>query len=269
MSDNNTQLNTRSKTKRIRRCYDLADFVVIKKKDKKTQKLSFKKLTKKKEPKRGKVRRKKKTTLKKRILKAREDKKLKLEHVINEIEKLEINDESKADHESKIEPSYQNEPEEKNLIKHSTNFREYCDHFLTPKIKELSITVIKDLFRFQENKFQQNPIKAKANRRYVVGFKEVKKFLVVEKLKLIFIAPDLERNVEVDKLVDEIKSLAIQHKSFYLFALPRRKLGYLLLKKVPVSIIGIFDYQGTTENVTELMKLVEIERLNYKSGKIP
>lgn len=255
MSDNNTQLDARRKSRRLRKSFSLADFVVIKKKDKKTNKISFKKLTKIREPKRGKVRRKKKTTLKKRILKARENKKLHIEHVIEEIEKLEI----------KEEPIKENELV---VIKHSTNFREYCDHFLTQEIKQLSMIVIKDLFRFQENKFQQNPIKAKANRRYVLGFKEVKKFLVVgNQLKLIIIAPDLEKNVEVDSLVEEIKELAIQHKSFYLFALPRRKIGYLLLKKVPVSILGIFDYQGTTENVTKLVKLVEIERLNYKSAK--
>jgi selenocysteine insertion sequence-binding protein 2 len=283
MSDNNTQLDAKRKTRRFKRSYNLADFVVIKKKDKKTKKLSFKKLTKVKEPKRGKIRRKEKTTLKKRILKAREEKKLKAQQLIDEIEKLNIDDEEKiqqeTEKEQKVEPVKNDEQQinddsksnveiKENLIKHSNNFREFCDHFLNPKIKELSIAAIKDLFRFQENKFQQNPIKAKANRRYVVGFKEVKKFLVVEKLKLIFIAPDLERNEEVDKLVDEIKALAIQHKSFYLFALPRRKLGYLLLKKVPVSVVGIFDYQGTTENVTELIKLVEIERLNYKRENI-
>lgn len=283
MSDNNTQLDGKRKVRRFGRCYDLADFVVIKKKDKKTQKLNYKKLTKVKEPKRGKVRRKKKTTLKKRILKAREDKKLKVQQLIDGIDKLEIIEEIYDENELKLDSNNLeiNQKSQiklevqkssnltvKNAIKHSSNFREYCDHFLTPKIKELSIAIIKDLFKFQENKFQQNPIKAKANRRYVVGFKEVKKFLVIEKLKLIFIAPDLEKNQEVDKLVDEIKSLAIQQKSFYTFSIPRRKLGYLLLKKVPVSIVGIFDYQGTTENVNELLKLVEIERLDYKRNSI-
>lgn len=249
MNDNNTQLEAKRKSKRFRRSYDLADFVVIMKRDNKTQKISFKKLTKIKEPRRGKVRRKKKTTLKKRILKAREDKKQhEIDEVTEEIGKLEIKDEP--------------------LIKHSNNFREYCDHFLTPEIKQLSMTVIKDLFRFQENKFKQNPIKAKANKRYVVGFKEVKKFLVVEKLKLIFIAPDLEKNIEVDRLVDDIKMLATQQKSFYLFSIPRRKLGYILLKKVAVSIVGIFEYQGTTENVIELMKLVESERLNFRNQNL-
>lgn len=124
------------------------------------------------------------------------------------------------------------------------------------------------MLKFQENKFKQNPIKAKAHRRYVVGFQEVKKFLVVEKLKIIFIAPDLERNVEVEKLVSDIKALATENKSLLIFSIPRRKLGYLLLKKVPVSVVGVFDFQGTTENVNSLISLVEHERLNYNKSFI-
>lgn len=108
-------------------------------------------------------------------------------------------------------------------------------------------------------------MKAKANKRYVVGFKEVKKFLIVKRLKLVIIAPDLERNAEVDALIDEIKSLADQHKIPYVFSIKRRHIGYLLLKKVPVSLVGIFDYQGTDENVKQLLKLVKDQKTLYKN----
>ena len=154
------------------------------------------------------------------------------------------------------------------VIRHSNSFREYCDHLITKEIRNLSIIIIKDLLKFQENKFKQNPIKAKAHRRYVVGFQEVKKFLVIEKRKLIFIAPDLEKNSEIEKLVNDIKALAAEKKSFLIFSIPRRKLGYLLLKKVPVSVVGVFDYQGTTENVNSLISLVQHERLNCNKSFI-
>ena len=111
-------------------------------------------------------------------------------------------------------------------------------------------------------------VKAKANKRYVVGFKEVKKFLIVKRLKLIVIAPDLERNPEVDVLVEEIKSFADQHHIPYVFSIKRRHIGYLLLKKVPVSLVGVFDYQGTTENVNELLKHVNQERINYVKSTV-
>lgn len=98
-----------------------------------------------------------------------------------------------------------------------------------------------------------------------MGFKEVKKFLIVKRLKLVVIAPDLERNSEIDALIEEIKSLADEHNIPYVFSIKRRKIGYLLLKKVPVSLVGIFDYQGTTENVNELLNYVQHEKISYKN----
>lgn len=93
----------------------------------------------------------------------------------------------------------------------------------------------------------------------------MKKFLVVKRLKLVIIAPDLERNSEIEALIDEIKALTKQNSIPYLFSVKRRHIGYLLLKKVPVSVVGIFDYQGTTENVTELLKHVQQERISYRN----
>ena len=238
------------KSKKPRRCFALAEFVVIKKKCKKTHKLTFKKLHVGRQFKKI-AKSAKKSTLKKRILSARTEKREQqqvIEEITAEIKDLEVKDEP--------------------VIRHSNSFREYCDHLITKEMRNLSITIIKDLLKFQENKFKQNPIKAKAHRRYVVGFQEVKKFLVIEKLKLIFIAPDLERNSEIEKLVNDIKALAAEKKSFLIFSMPRRKLGYLLLKKVPVSVVGVFDYQGTTENVNSLISLVEHERLNYNKSFI-
>lgn len=83
----------------------------------------------------------------------------------------------------------------------------------------------------------------------------------------MIIAPDMERSTEIDNLVEEVKSLADQHKIPYVFSLKRRHIGYLLLKKVPVSVVGIFDYQGTTENVTQLLKLVQQEKINYNKAR--
>lgn len=110
-------------------------------------------------------------------------------------------------------------------------------------------------------------VKAKANRRYVVGFKEVKKYLVVKKLKLLIISTDMEQNLEVDNQVEEITSLAKQTKTFHVFGIKRRHLGYLLLKKVPISCVGIFSYDGTNENVNNLMNQVEKERKKYNLMK--
>lgn len=94
----------------------------------------------------------------------------------------------------------------------------------------------------------------------------MRKFLVVGRLKLVIIAPDLEKNGEVDALVADLKSIADNKSIPYLFSIKRRKIGYILLKKVPVSCVGIFDYQGVHERVQDLLRLVEGEKVNYQSA---
>ncbi|CAG9804975.1 unnamed protein product [Chironomus riparius] len=265
MSENvpkKSEISKNKKSKKPTKCYDLIDFVVIKKKNVKTHKTIVKKISSK-SVKKGKFKRKKASTLKKKILKERIKKKLQNEEQAEEISEIVEELEELKIEEKEVTKCDQQDNEQ--IVQHSRNFRDYCDHFCTQDIKHYSEIVIKDLFRYQENKFQQNPIKAKANRRYVVGFKEVKKFLNVERLKLIFIAPDLEKNAEIDKLVAEIKELAAIHKTPYIFGIKRWKLGYMLLKKVPVSIVGIFDYQGTTENVNILLNHVTKEKDSYKN----
>ncbi|XP_070497209.1 selenocysteine insertion sequence-binding protein 2-like [Chironomus tepperi] len=259
----NTEISKIRKSRKPTKCYSLTDFIVTKKKNVKKRKKTFVKKISSQPVKKGKFKRKKPSTLKKKILKERIKKKLqneehleKIEEVVEELEELKIEEKEVTNCDQQV-----NQP----IVQHSRNFRDYCDHFSTPEIKHYSEIVITDLFRYQTNKYQENPIKAKANRRYVVGFNEVKKFLHVERLKLLFIAPDLEKNPQIDKLVAEIKEMADKSKTPYVFGLKRRKLGFLLIKKVPISIIGIFDYQGTTENVNILLDLVKQEKLSYKN----
>ena len=52
--------------------------------------------------------------------------------------------------------------------------------------------LLKDIVKFQDRLYHRDPVKAFARRRYVVGFREVMKYLHLKKLKLIVIAPDLE-----------------------------------------------------------------------------
>ena len=52
--------------------------------------------------------------------------------------------------------------------------------------------LLKDIVKFQDRLYHRDPVKAFARRRYVVGFREVTKYLHLKKLKLMVIAPDLE-----------------------------------------------------------------------------
>jgi selenocysteine insertion sequence-binding protein 2 len=52
--------------------------------------------------------------------------------------------------------------------------------------------LLNDIVKFQDRLYHRDPVKAFARRRYVVGFREVMKYVHLKKLKLIVIAPNLE-----------------------------------------------------------------------------
>lgn len=46
----------------------------------------------------------------------------------------------------------------------------------------------------------------------------------------------------------------------YVFSLKRRKIGYILHKKVSVSCVGILSYEGSEKNTDLLLPLIKFER---------
>merc|ERR1711892_1060154 len=142
---------------------------------------------------------------------------------------------------------------------HSRKFRKYCTHLLSSELDTTISLLMADLVRFQDKQHAKDPVKAKAKRRFVVGLREVAKFLKVKKICCIILAPDIERvetegglDDAVSKLINDAKAQEIGS----VFALNRRKLGKLCLKKVPISCIGIMNYQGSDENYKSMQSLV-------------
>uniref|UniRef100_A0A182PEG2 Ribosomal protein eL8/eL30/eS12/Gadd45 domain-containing protein n=1 Tax=Anopheles epiroticus TaxID=199890 RepID=A0A182PEG2_9DIPT len=151
------------------------------------------------------------------------------------------------------------------MLRHSRNFRPYCDHFISDELRELAEDVVVKLFNFQSKAYAKNPIKAVANKRFVVGFNEVLKLLELRKVRLVLIAPDLEPNETIDQMVNNVKMLCRQSQVPYLFALKRRKIGFHLLKKAPISCVGVLSYAGCEDTVKHMLAVVEQERESYDS----
>ena len=105
--------------------------------------------------------------------------------------------------------------EKAKLLLHSRKFRNYCDHDLSNELDETAKCLIQDLVRFQDRQFAKDPIKAKAKKRYVVGLREIKKFLQVRKISILLLAPDVEP-VKVkgglDDVISELISLAKENE---------------------------------------------------------
>ncbi|XP_049287240.1 selenocysteine insertion sequence-binding protein 2 [Anopheles funestus] len=150
-------------------------------------------------------------------------------------------------------------------LRHSRNFRPYCDHFISDELRDLAEDVVVKLFNFQTKAYAKNPIKAVANKRFVVGFNEVLKLLELRKVRLVLIAPDLEPNETIDQMVSNVKMLCRQSQVPYLFALKRRKIGFHLLKKAPISCVGVLSYAGCEDTVKQMLSVVEQERESYRN----
>jgi len=150
---------------------------------------------------------------------------------------------------------------------HSRKFRSYCSHILSSELDSFVTLMMGDLVRFQDKQHAKDPVKAKAKRRYVVGLREVAKFLKVRKVTCVIFAPDIERVESEGGLDDAVTTLIKDAEAMNvstIFSLNRRKLGKICIKKVPVSCIGIMNYQGSDENYKSIQCLAERLREEYK-----
>ncbi|XP_043246975.1 selenocysteine insertion sequence-binding protein 2-like isoform X2 [Amphibalanus amphitrite] len=154
------------------------------------------------------------------------------------------------------------------VLIHSSKFREYCQQALSPEIDESARLLLQDLTRFQDRLYNRDPIKARARRRLVFGLREVSKHLAVKKLACVILAPNIEK-IEtaggLDQAVERLLTLASEREVPLVFALKRRALGHACKKPVPVSCVGIFNYQGSEDNYKRLMQLTEAAQERYRA----
>ncbi|GAB1605872.1 Hypothetical predicted protein [Argonauta hians] len=149
---------------------------------------------------------------------------------------------------------------------HSRRFREYCNQILDKDIDACCTMLLWDLVSFQDRLYHKDPIKAKMRRRIVLGLREVTKHLKLKKLKCVIISPNLEKIQSkggLDDALNNILNLCTDQDVPFVFALGRRALGRACAKLVPVSVVGIFNYEGSEENFRKLMDLTEKARQSY------
>ncbi|KAK3930603.1 Selenocysteine insertion sequence-binding protein 2-like [Frankliniella fusca] len=142
-------------------------------------------------------------------------------------------------------------------FRHSRKFRNYCNNIRCHELDEATSELLKEIYRFQDRHYKKDPIKAHARRRFVLGIREVKKYLLLQKLKAIVVAPDLEP-VEgpggLDETIIYIREEGRAQQVPVIFAVGRRQLGFTLKKKVAISIIGIINAEGAEELYERMLK---------------
>lgn len=70
-------------------------------------------------------------------------------------------------------------------------FFRYYDNILTDELNNLTKTLLAAVVQLQQKLYKRDPIKGASKKRYVVGFHEVRKHLMLNKVKLVIIPPNL------------------------------------------------------------------------------
>ncbi|XP_076439076.1 uncharacterized protein LOC143277972 isoform X3 [Babylonia areolata] len=149
---------------------------------------------------------------------------------------------------------------------HSRRFREYCTQILDKDIDMCCTALLHELVRFQDRVYHKDPNKAKGKRRVVLGLREVTKHLKLKKIKCVIISPNLEKIQSkggLDEALNNILNMCQEQNVPFVFALGRRALGRACAKLVPVSVAGIFNYEGCEEKFNQLISLTHKGREAY------
>ncbi|KAM6034921.1 selenocysteine insertion sequence-binding protein 2 isoform 2-T2 [Theristicus caerulescens] len=150
---------------------------------------------------------------------------------------------------------------------HSRNFRDYCSQVLSKEVDGCVTDLLKELVRFQDRLYQKDPVKAKIKRRLVMGLREVLKHLKLKKLKCVIISPNCEKIQSkggLDETLHNIIDCACEQNIPFVFALNRKALGRCVNKAVPVSVVGIFSYDGAQDHFHRMVQLTTEARKAYK-----
>lgn len=151
---------------------------------------------------------------------------------------------------------------------HTRKFREYCNNYLTPGLIQSISLLIETIVRYQDRQYIRDPIKAHAKRRYVVGLREAKKYVRMKRVKLLIIAPDLERvpgKGGLDDTIQQLKSEAEIQNIPYLFGPNRKQLGKSSHKNVLVSCVAVLNYDGAEALVSKVLEYLLEARKKYSA----
>ncbi|NWI11970.1 SEBP2 protein, partial [Crypturellus soui] len=150
---------------------------------------------------------------------------------------------------------------------HSRRFRDYCSQVLSKEVDSCVTDLLKELVRFQDRLYQKDPVKAKIKRRLVMGLREVLKYLRLKKLKCVIISPNCEKIQSkggLDETLHNIIDSACEQNIPFVFALNRKALGRCVNKAVPVSVVGVFSYDGAQDHFHRMVQLTTEARKAYK-----
>ncbi|KAK5870855.1 hypothetical protein PBY51_003767 [Eleginops maclovinus] len=126
---------------------------------------------------------------------------------------------------------------------HSRKFRDYCNQMLSKTVDECVTTLLKELVRFQDPPLPEGPHEGPHEKTHCDG---------------------AERGGLDEALYTIIDTCREQGVPF-VFALSRKALGRCVNKAVPVSLVGIFNYDGAQDFYHKMIELSSEARKAYET----
>ena len=178
---------------------------------------------------------------------------------------------------------------------HSRRFREYCNQVLDASLDSNCIKLIECIKRRQDKQMKQQREKEEARKNQsnyvsrdfnqgpkvqksiVMGLREVTKHAKAGNLKLVVVAPNLEKVQSKGGLDDAVEKLKTacsfinpgagkNEPTPIAFALSRIALGRALNRSVPISTLGIRSVVGFEKEYKKVIDLLEASKDRYSHG---
>eukprot|EP01012_Entosiphon_sulcatum_P008206 TRINITY_DN14373_c0_g1_i1.p1 TRINITY_DN14373_c0_g1~~TRINITY_DN14373_c0_g1_i1.p1 ORF type:complete len:618 (-),score=120.14 TRINITY_DN14373_c0_g1_i1:25-1857(-) len=131
------------------------------------------------------------------------------------------------------------------LIAHRPIIREYCASILTDEADKLVGEMCGLLVPLQK-RLLGDEYKLRKLKRYVNGIRQTQKGLLARRVKMVLIAPNIEKIVTeggLDTMVDRVLALCTEQNVPVIFCLNRAKLGQAIHVR-KASAIGIYSAEG-------------------------
>jgi selenocysteine insertion sequence-binding protein 2 len=125
-------------------------------------------------------------------------------------------------------------------IYQTKNQKSYVNQLLSPELDCVVVELFQKLTKFQTKLKQTQPLKYKSKKRYVVGLREVERAIKSNRLRAIFISPNIDKIISpggLDETIIEILNYAYENRVGVVFCLNTRKMGKSIGKNIKISII--------------------------------
>ena len=158
-------------------------------------------------------------------------------------------------------------PPNQRPLQSDLHHREYVNQVLTQDL-DLAVQELLDKLKFYYQRKKQEKTNKKISKRYVKGFKECLKRSKDGTLKMLIMAPDIEK-IEgeggLNSLIDDLLQSCESHNIPIVFALSMRTLGQIVINSAAlISVIGILDYSATEKLFEKALELGKKNKNQFK-----